>query len=89
MRLYISKILFEKKHNDQANKICLGVLSFAKKVGNERLTKACQRALDYGIYKYSTIKKILEKGLDKHEEEEIEQLKMPEHDNIRGKDYYK
>jgi len=89
VQLYISKILHERNHDEQAIKICLGVLSFARKVGNERLTKACQRALDFGIYKYSTIKKILEKGLEKEKEEEIEKLKIPEHENIRGKDYYK
>ncbi len=89
VRLYISQILNQKQHPEQAYKLCLGVLSFAKRVGNERLTKACQRALGYGIYNYKTIQKILEKGLDKHTEDEGEQLKMPEHGNIRGKDYYK
>jgi hypothetical protein len=44
--------------------------SLCEKVGKERLTKACQRALDYGIYNYKTIKKILEKGLDKQKSED-------------------
>ena len=89
VRLFIAKILYEKKHKEQAYKVCLGVLGFAKKVGNERLTKACQRALDYGIYKYSTIRNILEIGLEKNEDSENEQREVPQHDNIRGKDYYK
>jgi transposase len=89
VKLFISKILYEKKHKEQAYKICLGVLGFAKKVGNERLTKACQRALDYGIYKYSAIRKILEIGLEKNEDSENEQQEIPQHENIRGKDYYK
>jgi len=88
VRLYMSKILSTKQHPEQAYKKCIGILGFAKKVGNERLTKACQRALYYGIYNYKIIKKILEKGLDK-DIEENEQLKMPQHNNIRGKDYYK
>lgn len=88
VRLYIHKILDQTPHPDQAYKLCIGILSFSKKVGNERLIKACQRALGYGIYNYRTIKNILAKGLDKEEEEE-EQLKMPQHDNIRGGDYYK
>ena len=89
VKLYISKILSKKQHHEQSYKICLGVLSFAKKVGNERLAKACRRALEYGIYNYRTIKKILEKGLDMQNDDEIEELKMPQHDNIRGKNYYK
>jgi transposase len=87
VKLYILKILDRKQHPEQAYKSCVGVLSFAKKVGNERLIKACQRALDYGIYNYKTIQKILEKGLDKHDEEN-EQLQMPLHENIRGENYY-
>jgi transposase len=89
VKLYISQILNQKQHPEQAYKLCLGVLNFAKRVGNERLTRACQRALGYGIYNYKTIQKILEKGLDKQNEDEDEKLKMPKHENIRGKDYYK
>ena len=89
VKTYILKVLNNSKYQEQACKVCLGVLAFSKKVGNERLIKACQRALDYGIYNYKTIKKILEKGLEKEGYEENEQRVMPQHDNIRGKDYYK
>ena len=90
VKIYLAKIMDKTQHPDQANKICLGILSFSKKVGSERLAKACQRALDYGIFNYRTIKRILENGLDKQEDDsEVEELKMPEHDNIRGGDYYK
>lgn len=85
--LYILKILDRKQHPEQAYKSCVGVLGFAKKVGNERLIKACQRALEYGIYNYKTIQKILENGLENQQEEQ-EQLQMPLHDNIRGEEYY-
>ena len=87
MRLYILKILDRKQHPEQAYKSCVGILGFAKKVGNDRLTKACQRALGYGIYNYKTIQKILEMGLDTQMEEE-ESVEMPQHDNIRGEEYY-
>lgn len=85
--LYILKILNRKQHPEQAYKSCVGVLGFAKKVGNERLIKACQRALGYGLYNYKTIQKILENGLE-DQQEENEQLQMPLHDNIRGEEYY-
>ena len=89
VHLYILKILDRKQHPEQAYKSCVGILSFAKKVGNERLVKACQRALGYGIYNYKTIQTILEKGLDKYDEsEEGKQLEMPLHENIRGEEYY-
>ncbi len=87
VKTYICVILESQRHRDQAYRICTGVLDLAKKVGNERLTKACQRATSCGIYSYRIIKKILEQGLDM-QEEEVEHLKMPEHNNIRGKEYY-
>ena len=72
------------------HKICMGVLNLSKKFGNERLTKACQRSLVFGIYNYRIVKKILESGLDIHDNEENnEEIEMPPHDNIRGSDYYK
>lgn len=90
VKLYILKVLDRKQHPEQAYKSCLGILGFAKKVGNERLTKACQRALGYGAYNYKTIQKILERELDKRDApDESDQLKMPFHDNIRGENYYK
>jgi transposase len=88
VKIYISHILAQKQHPEQAYKSCYGVLNFAKRVGNERLTKACQRANSYGSFNYRAIQKILEKGLDNQKDEE-EQQTMPEHDNIRGKEYYK
>ena len=88
VKLYILYILARKQHPEQAYKSCVGILGFAKKVGNERLIKACQRALDYGVHNYKIIQKILEKGLDKQNEEENQTTQMPVHDNIRGQDYY-
>ena len=89
VKLYILKILDRKQHPEQAYKSCVGILGFAKKVGNERLINACHRALGYGIYNYKTIQAILEKGMDADTEtEQYEQLQMPLHNNIRGEDYY-
>jgi transposase len=90
VRLYILKVLERKQHPEQAYKSCMGILGFGKKVGQQRLVKACQRGLGFGSYNYKTIQSILEKELDKTETEEQEtgQLTMPSHDNIRGEEYY-
>lgn len=89
VKLYIGKILDLKQHPEQLYRICMGVLNLSRKYGNERLTKACQRSLIFGIYSYRIIKKILESGLDTLVEEHEEETEMPPHDNIRGGDYYK
>ena len=84
---FIAQVLLKKQHPEQAYKTCRGILSFAKRVGNQRLTNACQRAQAFGIFTYRAIQDILEKGLD-HTPIEQEQLRMPTHDNIRGKEYF-
>ncbi len=84
---YISQVLAKKQHPEQAYKSCMGILSFAKRVGNARLIKACKRAHEIGYYNYKIIEDILKNNLDKNEEEP-ETAPMPEHDNIRGSHYY-
>lgn len=90
VKLFIERILEKKQHPEQAYKSCVGILSLVKKVGKERVTNACRRALEYGHYNYKIIQTILEKGLDQYNEmpEGHQQLEMPLHENIRGEKYY-
>ena len=86
---YIMRVIENKQHPEQAYKSCTGILSLARKVGNERLTMACRRANNYGIYNYPIIAQILEKKLDALTEEELQLAhSMPQHQNIRGSEYY-
>jgi len=88
---YIRRVLESKTYPEQAYKSCLGILSFAKKVGFKRLNRACRRAHTFQSYGYGVVKNILEKKLDElplEEEQQQGQLELPLHDNIRGKDYY-
>lgn len=86
---YILQVIENKQHPEQAYKSCTGILSLARKVGNTRLTMACRRANNYGVYNYPIIVQILEKKLDAlTEEEQQDTHSMPQHQNIRGSDYY-
>lgn len=89
VKAYIIQILDKKQHPEQAYKSCMGVLSLAKKVGEDRLTNACKRAIEYNMYSYKTIQNILEKGLDQVDKDPLIDDILPEHGNIRGKEYYK
>ena len=88
---FITNLFEVKQHPEQAYKSCIGVLSLAKKVGDERLTNACKRAIDFKIYNYKIIQNILEKGLDVYADEKENDGKrdLPDHQNIRGENYYK
>ncbi|MBW1739005.1 MAG: hypothetical protein JRJ69_16050 [Deltaproteobacteria bacterium] len=48
-----------------------GILRLGEKYGKERLEMACKRALEYGNYRYNSIKTILEKGLFESHEADI------------------
>ena len=89
-RQLIINILDKKQHPEMAYKSCVGILSYAKKVGKERLNNACTKALYYGRYSYKSVQNILERGLDQIpiDIQEQQQLQMPLHENIRGENYY-
>lgn len=68
---------------------CLGVIRLGKPYGNDRLERACARALKLNIATYHRIENLLKTGRDK--------VTMPEpdipcpvtvHDNVRGAGYY-
>jgi len=84
---YIRKVLETKRYVDQANKICSGILNLARKVGPARLAAACRLANSYSRYSFLEIQDILKTKSEQVEIEE-ETADMPEHENIRGKDYY-
>ena len=46
-------------------------------------------AQDFNVYNYKVIQNILENRLDMLIEEEETDQEFPEHNNIRGKNYYK
>ena len=85
---FIIQVLEKKQHPEQAYKSCIGVLWMERKVGRERLTNACKRALEYGLCNYMIIKKILDKSLDKIQDEPLLDEALPKHNNIRGENYY-
>jgi transposase len=86
---YIAKILAREIYPEQSYKSCSGVLSFAKRVGNSRLNNACKRADFFGIYNYNVIDQILRSKADEIPfEEDASKNIMPNHENIRGQNYY-
>lgn len=87
VKQYIYVILNNKQHVEQAYKSCVGVLTLGKRYGYDRLINACKRGIEYDKYSYKAIESILKRGLDQPDPVEIISL-MPQHDNIRGKQYY-
>jgi len=84
----VIKVLEKRQHPEQAYKSCMGILSLEKKVGKQRLIDACKRALEYNIHNYKIIQSILEKNLDGASGSEENDDTPPDHNNIRGSEYY-
>jgi hypothetical protein len=74
------------KIEEQGYKSCMGVLQLSKKHGDARLEAACRRARELGSHTYSTVKTILKNGM----EEALDGIPkpIPNHENIRGSEYY-
>lgn len=85
---YIRKVLERNLHVDKTNKMCSGILNFARKVGGSRLAAACRLADSYGKYSFIEIQDILNNNSEQFELPE-EPAQIPEHENIRGREYYK
>jgi transposase len=83
----VEAVLGGQVHPEQAYKSCQGILSLEKKVGVERLERACERALCYQSVSYKVIRSILERGLDTLPES-TPALIIPTHENIRGSAAY-
>jgi transposase len=83
----VAHILESRKHPEQAYKVCMGILSLARKYDRQRLDKACKRAISFELYTYKGIKNILEKNLEDYQLDSFEPL-LPTHANIRGNQYY-
>jgi hypothetical protein len=62
----------------------------AKKAGRERLINACQMGIQMNTYNYGFISRIINNGTDKLLTESNKMTsQIPEHENLRGEEYYK
>jgi transposase/biotin operon repressor len=85
----VETVLSSRQHPEQSYKTCLGILSLAKKYEESRLNRACELAIYYNNCTYKMINNILSNNMDLvSEEEKVSEFTLPEHDNIRGNQYY-
>jgi len=83
------RLLDSRPHPEHSYRACLGLMSLAKRYGNERLGAACARALASGAVSYTSVKSILAEGLDRVPLTPASPAPAPpEHENLRGAGYY-
>lgn len=83
------KLLETRPHPQHSYRACLGLMSLAKRYGNERLGAACSRALASGAVSYTSVKSILAENLDRVPITTASAAPAPpQHENLRGAGYY-
>lgn len=87
-KIMIESILRERPHPEMGYRSCLGILRLEKTYTAERLDAACERALLVGARSYQTVKAILKAGLDQQKSEDEATTAIPEHENVRGPEYF-
>jgi transposase len=98
----VEKILASRKHPQQAFNSAQGVIRLGKRYGNDRVERACSRALEVGAHSYQFVKEVLKNKMDgagrDYDDSPIEPATNPETneiqlallstENIRGSGYY-
>ena len=82
------KLLFEGgRHPEQNYKSCDGLFSLYRKTDPEIFNRACHEAIECKSYSYKFIQRIIE-NLNKQPDQVTPVTPLPDHENIRGRDYY-
>lgn len=83
------KLIFEQnRYPEQLYRTCDGLLNLQKKSNPDAFEKACQLAVEHQNYSYRFVFNLLENNMTDHQQTAPEQP-LPNHENIRGKDYYR
>ncbi len=85
--LWVTTVLKHRQHEEQAYRVCLGLLNLSRDYSAERLNKACAIANNNNsLYRLKHIKDILLSNQDKLVTDSNQSLPLlpQSHENIRG-----
>lgn len=89
--VWVKALMAQKSHNEQAYRVCLGLLNLSKTYSEERINKACAIANKNNLYRLAQIKNILKSNQDTLSSDADKQMPLlsQSHENIRGpKDFH-
>ena len=84
--IWVQAQLKRKQHEQQAYRVCLGLLNLSKSYPAARINRACAIANRHQLYRLKQIKSILQSNQDQllNEADEPSPLLPQSHENIRG-----
>ncbi len=86
---FIELVLDSREHPEQAFKACIGILKLGEKYEKIAFEKVCRNAIELNCPSYRFIANSLKNKTYNIIEEQTDDLSLPLHENIRGKDFYK
>ena len=83
---WVHRQLTVKEHEEQAFRVCLGLLNLSRQYPRQRLNKACAIANEKKLYRLKQVKSILQSNQDQlTDDPPVQQSLLPQdHENIRG-----
>ncbi|HZU28650.1 MAG TPA: IS21 family transposase [Bryobacteraceae bacterium] len=84
----VQRILEAKPHPEMGYRACLGLIRLARKHSPERMEAAAVRAITTGAIGYRHVKSILENRLDSQPLAPPPPRITPDHENLRGPEYF-
>lgn len=87
MSEFIDRLLKSSKHEEQSYNACAGILHFVKDMPHGLVEEAASQCIKMNSCRYKAFKAIMNRILNKGDSSSFE--KLPDHENIRGKGFYK
>lgn len=84
----VQRILDDKPHPEMGYRACLGIIRLAQKYSMERMESAAERAVLTGAVSYKSVKSMLQNGLDSQPSSPPPPRPSPDHENLRGPEYF-
>ena len=84
----VSEIMRRKPHPEQGFRASLGVIRLRSRYPDDRIERACARALAHRAISYRSVEAILRHHLDRVADDAAQTPPLPRHGNIRGAHYY-
>ena len=83
----VELIFSQNRYPEQLYKSCDGLFSLHKNTSLKTFEKACQMAIDHQNYSYLFVQNVIRNKTTEYVEEQPRK-NLPDHHNIRGKEYY-
>jgi hypothetical protein len=83
------QLMAETNHPEHGYRVCLGLLSLAKRYGKVRLEAACMLALQIGACQYRHVRDILTNSRDQSAPATAGEWVSPEHGHSADPGYYR